>query len=384
MDVVLFALFALSLVVTRAIVARREGELATPKPRASTTRTPTRKTRRMGPGERVRGAEERINGTISSGDEGKGRPVSLYGRAALLVDEPGFPETPPLVLSATHPKAYLLRHFLTDEECDHLMDIAKRELAPSTVVGEGGTSKMSDIRTSAGMFLSKGQDTIVRGIEERIAKVSGIPFDNGEGMQILRYDIGQKYDPHFDYFHDAVNPAPKRGGQRVATVLVYLKDTEEGGETTFPNAIKPESFEANEANNPFSASNHAALTDCTKKGIPVKSVKGDAILFFSLTDEYTLDVGSLHGACPVIRGQKWTAVKWIRVAKFDGNFVDPLPMVPLTRRTAEQPCVDEWDECPKWAKDNWCETNPEFMTQNSGARDNKGPACAVSCGACPR
>lgn len=41
-------------------------------------------------------------------------------------------------------------------------------------------------------------------------------------MQVLHYRDGQKYDPHFDYFHDAINTRPEYGGQRVATLLMYL------------------------------------------------------------------------------------------------------------------------------------------------------------------
>lgn len=46
--------------------------------------------------------------------------------------------------------------------------------------------------------------------------------DHQEGLQILHYHDGQKYEPHFDYFHDAVNARPENGGQRVITVLMYL------------------------------------------------------------------------------------------------------------------------------------------------------------------
>lgn len=58
--------------------------------------------------------------------------------------------------------------------------------------------------------------------------------ENGEDIQVLRYEHGQKYDPHYDYFADKVNIA--RGGHRVATVLMYLTDVTKGGETVFPDA----------------------------------------------------------------------------------------------------------------------------------------------------
>lgn len=56
--------------------------------------------------------------------------------------------------------------------------------------------------------------------------------ENGEDIQVLRYEPGQKYDPHYDYFADKVNIA--RGGHRTATVLMYLTDVAKGGETVFP------------------------------------------------------------------------------------------------------------------------------------------------------
>lgn len=58
--------------------------------------------------------------------------------------------------------------------------------------------------------------------------------ENGEDIQVLRYEHGQKYDPHYDYFTDKVNIA--RGGHRIATVLMYLTDVVKGGETVFPAA----------------------------------------------------------------------------------------------------------------------------------------------------
>ena len=100
-----------------------------------------------------------------------------------------------------------------------------------------------------------------------------------------------------------------------------------------------------------------------------------------------MDPGSLHGACPVVKGEKWTAVKWMRVAKFDGGFKEdtklPMPSLSVSRRDSEdedERCLDEWAECADWARRGWCARNPEFMIGKKGARDSKGPACPQSCG----
>lgn len=66
--------------------------------------------------------------------------------------------------------------------------------------------------------------------------------ENGEDIQVLRYEPGQKYDPHYDYFADKVNIA--RGGHRIATVLMYLTDVAKGGETVFPEAEVSSSFDS--------------------------------------------------------------------------------------------------------------------------------------------
>lgn len=52
-------------------------------------------------------------------------------------------------------------------------------------------------------------------------------------MQILRYEHGQKYEPHHDAFNDNIHAI---GGNRMATVLMYLSNVERGGETIFPIA----------------------------------------------------------------------------------------------------------------------------------------------------
>ena len=66
-----------------------------------------------------------------------------------------------------------------------------------------------------------------------------IPAEHQECMQVLRYELNQKYEPHFDFFRGAATQKVDErgfGGQRVVTVLMYLTSVEEGGETVMPEA----------------------------------------------------------------------------------------------------------------------------------------------------
>ena len=111
------------------------------------------------------------------------------------------------------PRAQIYHNFMTPEECAHLIDLARPHMHEANVVDkQTGKSVTSGVRTSTGHFISRGQDPIVQRIEERIAAFAMVPVDHGEAIQVLRYSDGQKYDPHFDYFHDPNNI--KRWGQR--------------------------------------------------------------------------------------------------------------------------------------------------------------------------
>ncbi|KAK4276484.1 hypothetical protein QN277_014627 [Acacia crassicarpa] len=203
------------------------------------------------------------------------------------------------------PRAFIYHNFLSKEECEYLISLAKPFMAKSTVVdSKTGQSKDSRVRTSSGMFLKRGRDRIIRNIEKRIADFTFIPVENGEGLQVLHYEVGQKYEPHYDYFLDEFNT--KNGGQRIATILMYLSDVEEGGETVFPAA------KANFSSVPW----WNDLSECGKKGLSVKPKMGDALLFWSMRPDASLDPSSLHGGCPVIWGNKWSSTKWMHLEEY--------------------------------------------------------------------
>jgi len=120
--------------------------------------------------------------------------------------------------------------------------------------------------------------------------------------QVLRYNDGQKYDAHWDWFDDPVHKKPNSTGNRAATVLMYLGEVQEGGETALPIAI-PIDFKQQVRKEGRSA--------CAANGtLAVVPRKGDALLFWDmLPDGRTIDRKSLHASCPTLKGTKWTATK---------------------------------------------------------------------------
>ncbi|GAA0170271.1 protein modifying enzyme [Lithospermum erythrorhizon] len=195
------------------------------------------------------------------------------------------------------PRIILFHNFLSSEECDYLRALAKPRLQISTVVDAAtGKGIKSDVRTSSGMFLNPDERKypIIQAIEKRISVYSQIPVENGERIQVLRYEKNQYYRPHNDYFSDAFNI--KHGGQRVATMLMYLSDNVEGGETYFPQAGSAE----------------CSCGGKLVKGVCLKPNEGDAVLFWSMGLDGQSDPKSIHGGCQVLSGEKWSATKWMR------------------------------------------------------------------------
>lgn len=198
------------------------------------------------------------------------------------------------------PRIFHLHNFLTAAECDKLISLGRPQLEKSTVVDiSTGQGMLSQVRTSSGTFLTDNQDPVLDTIRKRISHVVLLPEENQEAMSILRYEPGQYYRPHEDFFADQFNK--DRGGQRTATVLMYLTEPEDGGETIFPLA------------------GGAEMCDCggsRQKGLCVKPRKGNAVLFWTMTPDGHEDDATLHGSCEVVKGEKWSATKWIRTGKF--------------------------------------------------------------------
>lgn len=188
------------------------------------------------------------------------------------------------------PRVVVFGGLLSDEECDEMVALARQRLTRSeTLDNATGGTEVHAARTSDGMFFNRGEFELCLRIERRIARLVRWPFENGEGLQVLRYRPGAEYRPHHDYF-DPVHPGSqavlKRGGQRVGTVVMYLNVPAKGGATTFPDVA-----------------------------LEIAPIKGNAV-FFSYERPHP-STRTLHGGAPVIEGEKWVATKWLRESRFE-------------------------------------------------------------------
>ena len=185
------------------------------------------------------------------------------------------------------PYVVVMDNFLSDEECDALMALAANRLKRALVVDrKTGGDFLDDRRTSENLILEVYQDELCKRIEDRIARVIGVPVENGESLQIMRYGVGAEYQPHQDFFASDVSGEAvhfQNGGNRIATLVMYLNDVEAGGSTTFPHA-----------------------------GLEVFPHKGSAVYFAYTDDDGRNDALAFHGGSPVVAGEKWIASKWIR------------------------------------------------------------------------
>ncbi len=195
-----------------------------------------------------------------------------------------------VVSRMTKPSVIVLSGLLTHEECDELVALARPRLSRSeTVRLSTGSGEVHQARTSEGMFFGREENPLCARIEQRIAEMFNWPIENGEGLQVLHYSPGAEYKPHYDYFdpeQPGTVPVLKRGGQRVASLVMYLNTPVKGGGTVFPDV----EFE-------------------------VEPIKGNAV-FFSY-DRPHPETRTLHGGAPVIEGEKWVATKWLRERRFD-------------------------------------------------------------------
>ena len=232
-------------------------------------------------------------------DVASGSSSALSAAAPTLADgersraswQPVDASFPGLSRVCADPPVYEIEGFLTPAEVETVLAAGVPGLRRSIVVDGTAGKSAAPSRTSESCYLDKAP---FRWLAERVAALTGKAPETQEPCQVARYRAGQFYLAHFDAFD--VTTAPGRecvatGGQRVATVLIYLNSLPPGagGETTFP-----------------------------RLGRSFTPKLGKALVFFPCTTDGLLDPMALHAAESVAEGGliKLVAQIWVRQGVF--------------------------------------------------------------------
>ncbi|MEP3050087.1 MAG: 2OG-Fe(II) oxygenase [Erythrobacter sp.] len=132
---------------------------------------------------------------------------------------------------------FQLRNFLPLHLCEDLIHLIDAKRRPSTIADDNGDAYF---RTSETCDL-EADEAAVRQIEAELFELNGIAPEFGEALQGQRYDIGQEFKPHTDYFSPDGEDYEKfcaASGQRTWTFMIYLNAVEAGGATRFKSIGK--------------------------------------------------------------------------------------------------------------------------------------------------
>nr|QBK85221.1 MAG: 2OG-Fe(II) oxygenase superfamily protein [Iridovirus LCIVAC01] len=186
---------------------------------------------------------------------------------------------------AEKPKIIEIQNFLSPEECDHLIQLAEDRQCFKRSEVQAHTGIEHDTRTSWSCVLDRAEDEIVKRIENRATSFTSLPYTHVEPLQIVRYQPGQFFKGHYDFFPPGspeTEIATSRGGQRHYTFFVYLNDVRGGGDTYFP-----------------------------KVPIRVSPIKGKATFWSNLHSDGTVDYSTYHSGEPPHSEIKYGLNIWI-------------------------------------------------------------------------
>ncbi|RGP40218.1 Procollagen-proline dioxygenase [Altererythrobacter insulae] len=185
---------------------------------------------------------------------------------------------------APSPKIELFqcREFLPDDLCGELIALIDANRRPSTIADDNGDNYF---RTSETCDLSASEPAVVR-LETILHELNGINPAHGEPVQGQRYDVGQEFKAHTDYFAPNGLDFQKFcavAGQRTWTFMIYLNDVEAGGATRFKTIGKTFQPEA-----------------------------GKLLCWNNRRSDGSVNPNTLHHGMKVRKGLKYVITKWYR------------------------------------------------------------------------
>jgi prolyl 4-hydroxylase len=219
---------------------------------------------------------------------GSGRPLSAdtWSRLRNGIDVPSLLSGPRgLRVLSPSPYIAIAEGFASHAMCDWIIRRAK----PALKKGKGYITQPGApvLRTNSEVEYGFHElDLIHAAVRQRIANLTGLPLGGLEPPSVFHYAPGEEFTPHWDYLNPEIPVLAAeiaRTGQCVATVLIYLSDGFEAGETEFVDL-----------------------------GIKAKGRKGDALIFHNVDQNGIPDIRTRHAGRAPTRGEKWLFSQFIR------------------------------------------------------------------------
>jgi prolyl 4-hydroxylase len=204
--------------------------------------------------------------------------------SARLLEHPGSFKVPAVNLDI-----FVIRDFLTHDECEGMIQRIDAKRQPSTVLGPHSDP---DYRTSESCDVNP-HDPLVQKIENKITTLMGIPKIHGETIQGQRYAVGQQFKAHHDFFHTSQpywEEQKNCGGQRTWTAMIFLNKPEAGGHTFFPKA-----------------------------NVKITPRTGNLLAWNNMDATGQPNDFALHQGMPVEGGVKYIITKWYRESPWGGQ-----------------------------------------------------------------
>lgn len=181
---------------------------------------------------------------------------------------------------------YVRANFLSTGECAGLCQRIDFNTYPSPLFEK---EKYEGVRTSSSCDLDNS-DPLVSEINRRIGALVGMDAAQGEPLQGQRYEVGQEFKHHCDFFY-IDQPYWKEyethGGQRTWTAMIYLNIVERGGATAF---------------------RHLDLS--------IAPLLGRLVIWNNMALDGSPNPWTMHEGMPVESGSKYIVTKWYRERQF--------------------------------------------------------------------
>ncbi len=233
---------------------------------------------------RAQGQLRLLSGQIGALDATAG----VWGRLRRGVDWAAWTQPPQKRVLSEAPRLRAVDGFLPPAVCDWLVARAQPLLKPASVYDpDSGTARQEQARSNSAVeFDAVNADVVMMLVRGRLGVSTHLPTAAMEPLQVLHYEVGQRFERHFDFLDPAVEGYARDAaarGQRIATFLIYLNDDYDGGETDFPAV-----------------------------GLRHRGRKGDALYFANVDAAGRPDRRTLHAGAAPTRGVKWLLSQWIR------------------------------------------------------------------------